>query len=138
MTAEQLARILDACKPVPYIVAGGREPSSPRENANNAWEELGAILGFDHMTVQPADGGERFFTAEESPAKFTHDCTECNYLGRHLGNDLYHCLQGGNLPTVLARFGNEGPDYTSGLPAVPYVPALAEAKRRAIAAGLLS
>jgi len=65
MTQAQLDKILDACKPVPYLVIGGHEPRSPQENANDAWKALGDELGFDYMTVEPASGGNRFFTAEE-------------------------------------------------------------------------
>lgn len=75
MTQEDLDRILDACKPVPYMVFGGMPPRSPQENANAAWAELGSRLGFEHMTVQPSSKGDRFFTAEPSPApeKFMND-----------------------------------------------------------------
>lgn len=67
MTEADLQKILDACKPVPYIVVGGHAPSSPQENANSAWAELGSRMGFDHMTVQPIRGkGNRFFSAVPS------------------------------------------------------------------------
>ena len=66
MTDKQLAQLLDACKPVPYMIIGGVEPKSPQENANAAWKRLGDELGFDHMSVQPVSGmGMKFFTAEE-------------------------------------------------------------------------
>lgn len=65
MTQAQLATILDACKPVPYLVIGGHEPRSPQENANDAWQALGEELGFDYLTVEPTGAGARFFTAEE-------------------------------------------------------------------------
>lgn len=45
--------------------------------------------------------------------KFKHDCTSCVYLGHFEDHDLYYCP---NDPTVIARFGDEGPDYGSGLP----------------------
>ena len=64
MTQDDLDKILDACKPVPYMVFGGIPPRSPQENANNAWLQLGAKMGFHHMTVQPNGKGDRFFTAE--------------------------------------------------------------------------
>lgn len=65
MTAEQLDRLLSACKPVPYMVFGGMPPASPRENANAAWSALGQELGFKPMTVRPVAGkGQRLFTAE--------------------------------------------------------------------------
>lgn len=47
--------------------------------------------------------------------RFKHDCTACAYLGRHLSFDLYWCDQNGMLPTAIARYGNNGPDYLSGL-----------------------
>ena len=70
--------------------------------------------------------------------RFKHDCNNCKPLGEHGAADLYFCNQGGVELTVIARYGNEGADYTSGLCAAPYIPDLAEAKRRAIAYGLLT
>jgi hypothetical protein len=65
MTAEQHERLLDACKPVPYMVIGGMQPRSPQQNANAAWAALGAEMGFDPMSVQPVQGkGSEVFTAE--------------------------------------------------------------------------
>lgn len=64
MTAEQHKKLLDASKPVPYLVIGGIPPRSPQQNANDAWERLGLEMGFDHMTVAPVRGkSELFFTA---------------------------------------------------------------------------
>lgn len=64
MTEEQLDKILDASKPVPYIKVGNSFPSSPQERANRAWKALGEEMGFQHMTVSPIpDKGDRFFTA---------------------------------------------------------------------------
>ena len=65
MAEEDLAGIVKACQPVPYIIVGGHAPRSQQENANAAWEYLGNKLGFDFMTVEPVpDKGVRFFTAE--------------------------------------------------------------------------
>ena len=64
MTEDDLAAILDACKPTPVMMIGGFTGSTPQENANRAWAALGARFGFDPMTVQPIQGrGQRFFTA---------------------------------------------------------------------------
>lgn len=64
MTEEDLAAILDACKPTPVMMIGGFTGSPPQENANRAWAVLGTKMGFDPMTVQPISGrGQRFFTA---------------------------------------------------------------------------
>ena len=64
MTQEQLNRLLDACRPQPYLIAGGIAPMSPQENANRAWASLGDELLFDWRSVQPSGRGDRFFTAE--------------------------------------------------------------------------
>lgn len=63
MTEEDLRTILDACKPVRYMVFGGHEPVSPQENANRAWALLGKKMGFDSMTVQSSGKGNRIFSA---------------------------------------------------------------------------
>jgi len=63
MTQTDLDTILIACTPVPYMVIGGIAPTSPQENANDAWAELGRRMGFDHMTAQPTGHGDRFFSA---------------------------------------------------------------------------
>lgn len=55
--------LLEACKPVPYLVVGGIAPMSAQERANIAWEALGRKMGFRAMSVQPT-GRDRFITAE--------------------------------------------------------------------------
>lgn len=70
ITEAQLESLMEASKPVRYMVFGGRPPSSPQENANRAWASLGAELGFDHMTVRPVQGkAQTFFTALATPEK---------------------------------------------------------------------
>ena len=81
--------------------------------------------------------------------QYQHNCEACVFLGRYTDSDqqrdfdLYVCPQGG-IPTVIARFGNDGPEYSSGLPFAleqvlgqidgnSYTRALAEALRRAVA-----
>ncbi len=66
MTQADLEEIIEACKPTPVMFLSGGQPmgGTPQENANRAWAVLGAKMGFDAMTVRPADGkGNRFFTA---------------------------------------------------------------------------
>lgn len=67
--------------------------------------------------------------------RYTHDCARCTPLGSWADYDLYFCRQTGGLPTFVARYSSEGALYVSG-PASAH-PALAEAKKRARAAGLL-
>ena len=65
ITHDQVGVLLNASKPVPYMIIGGAEPRSPQENANYAWKSLGNELGFKWDTVQPIPGkGHRHFTAE--------------------------------------------------------------------------
>ena len=69
MSHKDLEKLLEASTATPVISFGGMESigSSPQENANNAWENLGKKMGFDSMTVKPISRkGERFFTAVPS------------------------------------------------------------------------
>ncbi len=72
--------------------------------------------------------------------RFTHDCEHCKYLGHwsFLGTyfDLYFCKRG-NDPTVIARYGSEGHEYTSGLNLTGGPQSLLEAKYRAKQFGYL-
>ncbi len=65
MTEAQEKTLLEACKPTPAMFLSGGQPmfGTPQENANRAWSALGAELGFDGMTVEPSNKGQRFFTA---------------------------------------------------------------------------
>ena len=65
MSEEDLKRILDAGKPVPYMSIGGVPPRRAWESLTVVWQELGQKLGFDPWTAQPIPGkGDRVFTAE--------------------------------------------------------------------------
>ena len=81
--------------------------------------------------------------------RYTHDCDKCEYLGgmefEGEYHDLYCCPQG-ERPTVIARWGDDGPEYRSGIEfAIDYAlgarpkdsPAalLAEALARAVSYG---
>lgn len=45
--------------------------------------------------------------------KYQHDCSICSFLGADQTYDYYWCA--GTLPTVIARYGSDGPDYAYGL-----------------------
>lgn len=65
MSDEDLKKLYEASKPVPYILIGGIAPKSPQEYANMVWRELGKKMGFDYLTVKPVPGkGDKHFTAE--------------------------------------------------------------------------
>lgn len=44
--------------------------------------------------------------------QFTHDCKTCRLVGQLKGYDLY-VHEGPNGVTLLARYGDEGPEYLS-------------------------
>lgn len=69
LTDEQFDRLVEAAKPVPYIVVGGVPPMSQQQRANNAWQTLGRELGFDWKSVQPHPSGDqrRFIATPFAP-----------------------------------------------------------------------
>src|SRR5581483_8582578 len=71
------------------------------------------------------------------PPRYKHDHTCCTYLGQYDNCDLYFCPQSGIIPTVIARYSDYSPDYTSGLEAGKngLIPALAVAYNRAVQHG---
>jgi hypothetical protein len=80
--------------------------------------------------------------------EFLHDCDTCVYLGKYVTEgehfDLYYHPErrGSNMATIIARFGNEGAEYLSGLESgrssnIPETYPLREAYRRAVARGLI-
>jgi hypothetical protein len=88
--------------------------------------------------------------SQASTPRYTHDCDTCVFLGRMDSEDLYyHAGENVLQRTVVARSSSKPSDYISGMEfAGPYrsymsgalepgVPQLVEAKRLAIAAGLL-
>jgi hypothetical protein len=44
--------------------------------------------------------------------QFKHDCDKCTFLASMGSHDFYYCS---NSPTVIARYGDEGPEYLSGM-----------------------
>ncbi len=67
LTDEQVAKLLDASKPVPAMWSSQGQYlfGTPQDNALRAWQALSEELGFDYMTAQPVPGKpQKFFTAE--------------------------------------------------------------------------
>lgn len=91
MTTEDHAKLIEASRPVPYMVIGGCEPRSPQENANAAWESLGRRMGFDYMTVEPIPGESQMAFTAEPTATSELELTEDE---KHEGWHIAHC--GGN------------------------------------------
>jgi len=78
--------------------------------------------------------------------RYIHNCSACVFLGRYKEHDLYVCQGSGGhkeISTVVARFGDEGRNYTSGLCLALHsylegIPsALTEALGRAMALGFV-
>jgi len=72
-------------------------------------------------------------------ALFPNTSDAQTFLGSFDGHDLYFDSQIG-IPTVIARFGPEGPDYKSGMEfaARGLDPHLVEARLRALDRGLIT
>lgn len=73
----------------------------------------------------------------KAPKKnYIHDCEGCTFLGvlreDDVIYDLYYCPQNG-VPTVIARYGDEGHEYMSGI--LSTMNPLKVAKARAVARG---
>lgn len=66
--------------------------------------------------------------------RYHHDCIHCVYLGQIDNFDLYYCPQGGKVPTVIAKHGDD--EYLSGINSDYY--ALVEAQRLAVERGLIN
>jgi len=69
------------------------------------------------------------------PPRFEHDCRCCTYLGQFGAHDLYSCNRHGRIDTLIARYGNDGPDYVSGFEVIPYNRLMTEAFIRASGLG---
>ena len=62
--------------------------------------------------------------------RYQHDCDQCKPLGEFNEFDLYFCdSQLGNIPTVIARYGDSGEQNFSGIGSSS--PQLVEAEKRA-------
>jgi len=64
MTEADCEELLNSMLPEPVMKIGSHwSGMDQQERANAAWKRLGDKMGFDHMTVQPGRGGNRFFSA---------------------------------------------------------------------------
>ncbi len=64
--------------------------------------------------------------SQQPTMRFKHDCDKCIPLGQQGLYDLYY-HPSFSTQTVIARYGNEGPDYKSGIALVGIDPELTEA-----------
>ena len=73
---------------------------------------------------------------EKKPPRYVHDYDYCTNLGHFEEYDLYFCLEPGCYPTLIARYGNDGPEYLSARLNHEYLPVFSEARQRAKNKGL--
>jgi len=65
-------RLLNAGKPVPYLIINGMGPTPPQERANAVWKDVGEKMGFVWDTVSPSaehPSDPQWFTATPAPTK---------------------------------------------------------------------
>lgn len=60
LSEEDHKRLLEASRPVSYMVIGGHPPPSPYDNAMAVWRDLGQKMGFEWRTVEPTDDPMEF------------------------------------------------------------------------------
>ncbi len=63
MEQADLDKLMAASQPTLAIKVGKYSPSTPQENANMAWNRLGAKMGFDGSTAMPDGPDPLNFTA---------------------------------------------------------------------------
>lgn len=121
------------------------------------WKQLARELGesttLRHDRVAVAKQIGRYLDLADPPVvsieapRFEHDCAECKFLGKYIDSDdhafdadLYFCSKHYSLPkepSLVARFGSRQAHASLAKQEHPY-PFMKEAKKRAIARGLMS
>jgi hypothetical protein len=89
--------------------------------------------GFNQEVTDAANALTRAINKATLPhPRYTHDCSACTYLGHHDEYDLYfdHIEL-----TAVARFGDEGASYYSGINSS--LEPLSEARQRAVDKGII-
>lgn len=59
LTDEELNHLLEASKPVPYMVFGGVEPRSPQDNVMDVWKQVANRVGCDVGSIEGAGTGDQ-------------------------------------------------------------------------------
>lgn len=58
LTDEELEELYKASQPVPYLIFGGLEPASPRDNALRVWRKVAERVGCDPESIDCANTGD--------------------------------------------------------------------------------
>ena len=119
------------------------DPTTGRADVREIDEILAQALAGTEFTAKVTQPGSAHrLGVSLTPNRFDtykHDCDRCTPLGSWSDGqricDLYYCDKFKLMPTVIARHGSDGPEYTSGLGT--QVPVLLEAERLARERGLL-
>lgn len=68
LTDDEYNELLEASKPTPYIVIGGREPEGPYEKVMRIWKRISVRVGCDWQTVGPGPTEKEFCAQPLEPA----------------------------------------------------------------------
>ena len=55
LTEEEFKELMNAAKPVPYMIVGGRAPSSPYEMSKAIWYRVAQRVNCDVETIEGVD-----------------------------------------------------------------------------------
>jgi hypothetical protein len=55
LTEKEFQELVDASKPVPYIIVGGRAPMSPYERAMLVWDKVAKRVNCERDTIEAYD-----------------------------------------------------------------------------------
>lgn len=77
------------------------------EHNQTFWEGMCAALHLRDLDVS------MFLVVIPQHTLYIHDCDECTYLGRHLGEDLYVHVrpERSGWAEAIHRYGDDGPEY---------------------------
>ena len=77
LTDEEFNKLMDASKPVPYMVFDGIEPRSPHDNAMDVWRTVAARVGCDVDSIGSAGTGDNHdFNARPLRCRLTTKLTD--------------------------------------------------------------
>lgn len=67
LTDQEFEELMDASKPVPYLVFGGVPPDSPREKAERIWRRIAQRVGCKWESIKAGDSEKEFIAEEVTP-----------------------------------------------------------------------
>lgn len=58
---DEFVELVEASKPVPYLIAGGMSPPSQYDNAMRVWGKVAARVGCKLQTIAPGTSDRTFY-----------------------------------------------------------------------------